>query len=384
MRFRRGKVQGNETITPGRLPGIWRRRLMVLTLMALIFGMVHLVREIWIQADGRVVGNTTSISSLYPGRVTKVFVECNTIVKAGQPIIKIYSEEQKIRYTDRITQIENQKWGLMADMNQSADAVEIAKLEHNKALSVLAEKTNNWRAFNKLFKQGAVNRTEWDRARDGVMLAEATVLTSEARWRAKLNDYDRAEKKAINRSQDLNARLKLMKEAVELQGGTVLKAPQPGLVTGCRAQPGETLDAKVVAFTVFDAANAYIQSYFNPEHVNRLSKGMIVEVSITGMEQSFQAPILSVNPTIATLPASMIRYFWQEPQWSQYLPVRISLEKLPKHLLTQIRYKARVRVSLVQLPSWLKQGLLLVDDAGLMIKDFYRSLVGADEPSKTV
>jgi len=175
-----------------------------------------------------------------------------------------------------------------------------------------------------------------------------------------------------------------MKEAVELQGGTVLKSPQPGLVTGCRAQPGETLDAKVVAFTVFDAANAYIQAYFDPKHVERLSKGMIVEVSITGMKQAFKAPILSVNPTIATLPPSMIRYFWQEPQWSQYLPVRISLEKLPKHLLTQIRYKARVRVSLVQLPDWLKQGMLLANDAGLMIKDIYRSLVGKDDPSKAV
>jgi len=201
MRFRRGKVQGNsETISPGRRPGIWRRRIMALTLMSLIFGMVHLVREVWIQADGRVVGNTTSISSLYPGRVVKVFIDCNTFVKAGQPIVKIYSEEQKIKYTDRILQIENQKWGLMADMNQSADAVEIAKLEHNKALSVLAEKTNNWRAYDRLFKQGAVNRTEWDRARDSVKLAEATLLTSESRWRSKQSDYDRAEKKAIHRS----------------------------------------------------------------------------------------------------------------------------------------------------------------------------------------
>jgi hypothetical protein len=39
---------------------------------------------------------------------------------------------------------------------------------------------------------------------------------------------------------------------------------------------------------------------------------------------------------------------------------------------------------LVQLPDWLKQGMLLANAAGLMIKDIYRSLVGKDDPSKAV
>jgi multidrug resistance efflux pump len=368
MRFRGKKpaAQKDAGSTTSRRPGKWRRRLLAVTIVVVVVGSLATLRSSFIQADGLVVGNNARISTPYRARITDVFFDCNDAVKENEILAKLESEEMRVAYTDKMRQLKEARLELPTSLVKMGEEVEILRQERRVADAKLVEATVTWNAYRRLNEKGILNRESWERANAELAAIRSTLTLAEVRLRGKLSELEFATQSTeVKRSEIDRSIAELEAAGPALAGNIVLTSPKTGLLSACGSRPGEIVAPGETIFSVFEPTSAFVRGFFDPDTARRLQHGMNVTVDLIGVGETFEAPIDSVESVVRGLPEELVRYFWQRPQWSQYLRVRISLENVPDHLRENIRFGARARLSIILMPEWLgevKTGLTRIRD----------------------
>ncbi len=347
-------TKGNVEVHQVRQQRAWRvRRGFIVTFLVMLAGFALVIQEIWIRADGLVVGNVTSVEPLFRARVRAVLSACDQPVAAGQPLLELENELIAVQFNETLNRLEDRAIRSRAELEIQAEQVAAAKEDHNASLAILAEKASLWQVHDRLFQKQVITRTAWTSARSAWKRAEAESFAAEARWRARQAEYDRAEKELLASLGSFSAEEISGIRDSSIDGRTlVLRAPKSGLLTQCEVNPGEIVDAGKPIFQIFHPSDAYIEAYFSPDDVEELTRDKVFTVRLTGIDTPFRGRIETVQAVVSELPPQLIRYFWQRAQWSQYQPARISLRNAPPELLSRVRSDARADVSVFLWPDW--------------------------------
>jgi RND family efflux transporter MFP subunit len=204
-------------------------------------GRVLVIQETEILRELEVLGAVISkslaqVSSQVPGRVTKIWVEAGSRVKAGDPLVTLAAAEFKAR----------------VDQAQGGAA---------QARAQLAQVTADYQRYQFLFKEGAVSPQEFDAIKARYQSAQAALSQAQA----------------------------LVSEAATMKDYTVVKAPAAAVVAerkaavGDLAQPGQTLA------TLYDPDRLQVEGEVNDSYREQVKVGVTAQVSVPAVK--FEAPL---------------------------------------------------------------------------------------------
>ena len=214
-------------------------------------GRVLVVQETEIPRELEVLGavipqSLAQVSSQVPGRVTKIWVEAGSRVKAGDPLVTLSAAEFKAR----------------VDQAQGGAA---------QARAQLAQVAADYQRYQFLFKEGAVSPQEFDAMKARYQSAQAALSQSQAE----------------------------VSEAATMKGYTVVRAPAAGVVAerkvavGDLAQPGQTLAS------LYDPDLLQVEGEVNDSYREQVKVGEIALVSVPAVKFEADLPIAEIFPISA-------------------------------------------------------------------------------------
>jgi RND family efflux transporter MFP subunit len=267
------------------LPSLGRLLLTLLVVAAaLLVG-----RQLWVYymdapwtRDGRVRADVIGVAPDVSGLVAEVLVADNTVVKQGQPLLRL----DRARFTLAL---------------QQADAV-----VESRAAS-LERARRDERRYERL-TEGVVSIQRQDQA-------HSDAATAEGAWHEAIAQRD-------------VARLNLER--------TELRAPADGKITNLTLRPGAYVSAGSAVMALVDAASLHVQGYFEETKLRQIRIGDPARVMLMGEPRPLSGHVQSIaggiedrERTGGTLLANVNPTFsWV--RLAQRVPVRIVLDPVPE------------------------------------------------------
>jgi multidrug resistance efflux pump len=184
-------------------------------------------------------------------------------------------------------------------------------------------------------------------------VAGAREALNHARLRVQRVDADQRAKIASDRAVSDRVRGLAQRSA-----SAAVIAPVSGYIVNCTDRPQNVVDPGAPLFAIFEPDRAYVLAYFDPQSLQNVRVGQTAEVTVPGLAQAVNGRVRSIYPEHAKLPGELTRYFWQHVQWSQYRPVRVALDGVPRDVRWTLSYNAQVRVRIPIRTSWPTFGVL--------------------------
>jgi len=250
--------------------------------------------------DAFVAGTIVPVSSEVKGRVTKVYVNDNQSVKAGDPLLEIYSED----YVNAVREKEENRATLLAQ----AVEIESSVLEKKKALlqahaNLDAAKANEALAakelqrYQELLKDALVSQSRYDRveaqwksAKAGVEAADAAMAEAEASLstlHARLNTQG-------SRIKEAEASLSTVK--LDLRR-TLLVAPISGRIAKKNVDPGKYVQAGAPLLSMVDDRDIWVTANFKETQLKKMNPKQPVEIKVDAYPGvTFQGHVESFQP----------------------------------------------------------------------------------------
>ncbi|MGR5142291.1 HlyD family secretion protein [Photobacterium sp. DNB23_23_1] len=250
-----------------------RATLLVLLLCAGLF-LFYLISDRLIPTTdmARVRANVVPLAPLVSGPVTKVFVEPNDIVEAGQPLIEL----DKTDYTIALKQAEENLEKAGKEVGVQTASVESAQAQLSDAI---ANQQNARSQANRIFamvKKGIVTQADADKTH--AALAQASARVDQARA-----SVDQA-KKQLGAIGDENteiqaAILALQKAQLDLER-TVIRAPSPGVVTNFTLDEGIFANKGQPLMTFVSGDESWVEAYYRENSLGNVKPGDKVEIAL--------------------------------------------------------------------------------------------------------
>ena len=233
--------------------------------------------------DAFVAGTIVPVSSEVKGRVTKVYVNDNQFVKAGDPLLEIYRED----YVNAVREKEENRSTLMAQAVEIESSVEEKKkallqahanLDAARANETLAAK--ELKRYEELLKDALVSQsrydrveTQWKSAKASVDAASAAVAEAEASLstlHARLNTQG-------SRVKEAEASLSTVK--LDLRR-TLVVAPISGRVAKKNVDPGKYVQAGAPLLSMVDDKDIWVTANFKETQIKKMSLKQQVEIKV--------------------------------------------------------------------------------------------------------
>jgi len=261
-----------ESSSPSTNP-VRRITLLVLAVCVLLF--------IWyLMADryapwtdqGRVQAFVVPISPKVPGRVIKVDVQQDQVVKAGELLAEINPRDYELAVKKAQASLEQatQNIGASADSVNSAEA----KLEKARAERAFVEKQAE--RYIELAAKGVVAQADADKAKAEVKKATATVNSAQSDlYRAR----ERLGEEGENNPKIRNAAAALDRARTDL-AATRLTAPTDGGITNLLVDEGQFANAgaPLMTFVAFD--EVWVQANLRENSLGHIKIGGKVEIAL--------------------------------------------------------------------------------------------------------
>lgn len=184
------------------------------------------------------------ISSKVAGRVEQVLVENGLAVSAGQPLVRLESQD----YVNALT---------------------ISQAALKKAETNLATTQNNYQRFKELHQQGAVSQKDFEDMEMALKIAEADAASAVA----------------------------AAASAGETLRNATISSPLAGMVANKNVTTGQVLSPGIPLMTVEDISSVYIVVNIEQKDVSRVKQGLKAEVTVDGFgSQSFEGVVEIINP----------------------------------------------------------------------------------------
>jgi RND family efflux transporter MFP subunit len=211
-------------------------------------GRVLVVSETPIPRELEVLGEVISpslaqVSAQVPGKILKTWVEAGARVKAGDPLITLSGAEYQAR------------------LNQ-------ARAGAAKARAQLAQVSADYKRYQYLLKQGAASPREFEAMESRFKSAQAAVAAAQAQ----------------------------VKEAATLQGYTVIRAPETGVVAqrqvavGDLAQPGQPL------LSLYNPDHLQIEGEVNDSYRDQVRMGEMAKVAVPAVNWQGNLALAEIFP----------------------------------------------------------------------------------------
>ncbi len=310
----------------------------------------------FVSADALVQGDLVPVTPIYRARIERLYVQCDQHVAAGQKLAVIsnflvQADYQK-QYEDSLMQLNLSKIALDQGVAQARTAAEAAREKYSAALATANRLGETFQSYDRAYKAGAIPRVEWD-ARRGDW--QAAVATADALRQEVVHADQFVQRVTVDQRSKITvdeAASSREQGIVQRVGAETMLAPVSGYIVDCKERPQNVVEPGAPVFDIFEPNRAYVLAFFNPASLDKVHIGEKVEIHVTGLSKNVEGRVIGVYPDLSKLPDQLTRFFWQHEQWSEYRPVRISLDTLPPSLRSQLYYDAQTHVRIRVRNEW--------------------------------
>jgi membrane fusion protein (multidrug efflux system) len=298
--------------------------------------------------DAEVEAHLNSISSRVDGSITKVYVDNNQIVKAGDPLVDLDPRDFQVTIDQTraqlaqahsqvtaqqpnvpITQVESSTniTGAEADVANAEAAVGVAERDRESAAARLAEaQANAARAqadlarYTMLIKNEEVSEQEFDQVAANAKAQEASVAANRAavesagrtveqrraqlaQVKSRLSQYmtnapaQLAIRQANVQSQQANAQTaQAMLEQAELKlSYTKIVAPAAGIILKRSAEVGERINAGQQLLMIAQIADIWVTADFKETQLHNIHPGQSARIHVDALGQNFEGYVETIG-----------------------------------------------------------------------------------------
>lgn len=324
-----------------------KKKIMILIPIVTLIVAILLV-QYWVRSsvshplseDAVVNADTTSISSVVPGRVIEILVTENSAVQKGDVLFRIDPTPYQLRVDQAQAAVDIAQAALQTKLkhitaeesNSEIVDKEVAKtkLNYEQAAQTLARLTP-------LYHQGYVTKQQFDDAttlKNDTEMTYQQAINQSVAAKALVNDT-LAEENLLKAQQ---SQLAFAKWELE---NTVVKAPHSGWIAGLTTAPGQFIISGQSLFTLINTDQWYVSAYFRETELPhiRLGRCAVVYVladkskKIKGTVQGIGWGVISTD--LINIP-SQLPYIPKSLNWvsvEQRFPVRIDLTAPPEFLM---------------------------------------------------
>ena len=236
----------------------------------------------------RVRANVVPLAPLVSGPVTKVHVEPNDVVEAGQPLIEI----DRTDYMIALKQAEEDLEKAGKEVGVQTASVESAQAQLSDAI---ANQQNVRRQADRVFamvKKGIVTQADADKTH--AALAQASARVDQARASVDQAKKQLGEKGSEN-TEIQAAILALQKAQLDLER-TVIRAPSAGAVTNFRLDEGIFANKGQPLMTFVSGDESWVEAYYRENSLGNVKPGDKVEIALDNVPgEVFAGEVISID-----------------------------------------------------------------------------------------
>ncbi len=289
--------------------------------------------------------DVTAVAPRVRGLVSEVLVRDNQQVRAGDPLVRINSEEFDARVESARANLANAEADVaaaraalesLASEEQLASAnVAAAQTQIRSAMAQAERADADRRRYDRLVASGSVSRQDADTSRTEAVTAEqdlarAQAMLAVAERQASVTSARRpvlraALQKAEAQRQQAEAAAEL---ALQDQRHTVIAAPIDGVVGNRQVSVGDYVQPGSRLFTLVPMQAIYVTANFKETQVSDMRVGQAVQISVDALDQGLNGRVDSFAPGSGST-FSMLPF---EPGTGNFtkivqrVPVRITLD----------------------------------------------------------
>lgn len=227
----------------------------------------------------------TTVSVKVPGRLKTISVDLGTVVRRGQVIGQLETEDYQLRVQQAQAAMAQARTRLGLPPDGTDDRVDIDKTATvRQAQAVLDEARFNRSRAQKLVEQGVVSRAEFDSADSAYKVAQGR--------------YQDALEEIRNRQALLSQRRSELALAVQQLAQTIIYAPLGGVVQEKRASVGEYLAAGTAVVDIVQIDPLRLQAEVPEREAPNVHTGQNVRVTVAGDDNAYLGQIKRLSPTI--------------------------------------------------------------------------------------
>ena len=236
----------------------------------------------------RVRANVVPLAPLVSGPITKVHVEPNDVVEAGQPLVEL----DRTDYLIALKQAEEDLEKAGKEVGVQTASVESAQAQLSDAM---ANQQNVRRQADRVFamvKKGIVTQADADKTHAALAQASAQVAQAKAA-------VDQAKKqlgaKGSENTEIQAAILALQKAQLDLER-TVIRAPSTGAVTNFRLDEGIFANEGQPLMTFVSGSESWVEAYYRENSLGNVKPGDQVEIALDNVPgEVFSGEVTSID-----------------------------------------------------------------------------------------
>jgi membrane fusion protein, multidrug efflux system len=243
--------------------------------------------------DAQVDGYLDPISSRINGTITKVYVDNNQRVTAGQPLVELDPRDYQMAVEQARAQLAQANADLNSARQQYVSAV--ATIGQAQAQNYLAQR--NRARYAELIKFSVVSQAEFDQYDATARSDAATVKVDEAAAAS-------AQRTIGSREAQVQQDQAALDQAELNLSYTRITAPAKGIIgnrsaqLGQRVQPGQSLMALT---QMNDASDLWVTANFKETQLARMRRGQAVTIHVDALGRDFKGHVLSMPGATGSL-----------------------------------------------------------------------------------
>jgi membrane fusion protein, multidrug efflux system len=243
--------------------------------------------------DAQVDGYLDPISSRINGTITKVYVDNNQRVTAGQPLVELDPRDYQMAVEQARAQLAQANADLNSARQQYVSA--IATVGQAQAQNYLAQR--NQQRYAELIKFRVVSQAEFDQYDATARSDAATVKVDEAAAAS-------AQRTIGSREAQVQQDQAALDQAELNLSYTRITAPAKGIIgnrsaqLGQRVQPGQSLMALT---QMNDASDLWVTADFKETQLARMGRGQAAIIHVDALRRDFKGHVLSMPGATGSL-----------------------------------------------------------------------------------
>jgi HlyD family secretion protein len=317
--------------------------------MVLIIGGVLVSREAksslpdgLLQANGRIEGDTVTISSKFPGRIAKLHAREGAVVQCGEVLVELDNEqaEAKVNQAQQAVraiqaQLKAAHTGLEVLRKQVPLEIATAEAALTQAQATETQADRDASRFRDLAASGTVDQRKSEQQELASAVAQAALRSAEqhlAQARLGPDRVQAREDEVTAMAAQLAQAKATLAEAVSVERDLVLKAPASGVVTTRTRDVGEVVAAGTPILTTVNLDKLYLQVYVPGAQIGKLHRDLPARIYTDALpDQIFPASVRYIASRAEFTPKEV-----QTPDERVKLvyAVRLYLDANPDHRLT--------------------------------------------------
>ncbi len=233
--------------------------------------------------DAHIEGTIVPVSAEIKGKVIKVFVNDNQPIKAGEPLLKIYSGDYLYLFREKernLSALKAQGDAIEASIEEKKKALARteAVLKATRAENILASK--ELKRTKRLLKENVVSQSKYDHVESQWMVAQANRDAS----RAAVAESRAAIQPLKDSSTAQNFRIKEAEAALGLAkinlSRTLVVAPISGRIAMKNVERGKYVQPGQPLLAIVDTGDVWIVANFKETQINNMRAGQPVDIKV--------------------------------------------------------------------------------------------------------